>query len=251
LGQVQSRRFAHRAWGEAPDLEEFWTEVAHQMLLAWRLPQVHLAVLALALLGAWSLRKRRVLIVALLILSLSAPGMVGLVSTVKPMFRPRIMLWGGPAFFVLAGLGVSALRKAWLQVGAMALLAFVCLRGLERWYYDKAIKTGWRDVAEELNRHVDDETRILFHSFREERPIGYYAERDTRRMELPQLLRLDKGRARRQSPRKILHGAKDVFYVHGVRAGDAPPLVEFVAAHAERISLTTYDGAVLEHYRLP
>lgn len=251
FSQVRSDRFATRVWEPIGGVERFWTEVAQQMLLAWKLPHIHAIVLGLALIGAWSLRRRPVLIAALLVLSLSAPGLVALVSLAKPMFRPRIMLWGGPAFFLLAAQGITALRKPWLQLGVLTLLAALSLSGLERQYYDRVIKTGWREIAQVLSVHAGDTTLALCHSFKEERPVSYYADRRTHPLRLPRLLRADEREVKREPPARLLRGVRDVFYVHGVRADRDPAAIVFARSRGELVSRTRYRGGMLEHYRLP
>jgi hypothetical protein len=252
VGQLRTPHFADRAWGSAPTLGFVWSEFTSQVLLAREKFWINAMVAVLVLLGAWALRGRRALLLVLVLLSLLAPILFGLVSLKKPMFMPRTLLWGAPPFFVLAGQFVHSLRRTWLQVGALALVVVVGLMSLERSYYKKRIKTDWRGIAAELHHHADDpRALLLMHSFKEERTLDYYARRTMRPFRLPRALRLDAHRLTRSNSEAQLRGVRRVFHVHGLRQEKVYPLQNVLAQRWQLLKRTKHRGVVFDRYQRP
>jgi uncharacterized membrane protein len=108
-------------------------------------PGLGFLVLAMALAGAYRLRRRRgaltVLAAAILVLPL---GLLAISLLATPVLMPRYVLWSAAPFFICAGLGILLLPKRWrwAAVGGLGILLAVNLAP----YYQDETKPRW-DVA--------------------------------------------------------------------------------------------------------
>ena len=250
LAQTQTDRFVGRAWGGVPSVERVLKEASYLFLGARGAVPIKWLMLALGALGVWHLRSRRVLLVVLLLLAVMSPGLVWLISLKKPMFMPRILLWGGPAYYVLAACGVAALRWRAIQLVTLALLMWFGVQELDRTYYKQVIKTDWRRIAQELSTHTGPEVLVLTNSFKEERVLSYYAERHTDPFVLPRVVRADSWEARKRSA-KLLAGKRDVYFTFGSRVQGTPSIIRIVEKRGRLLSEVHVEGgARLRHYAL-
>jgi mannosyltransferase len=250
FSQLNQPRFGRHAWGDVPALPRVWTQVS-RLLLGGESAWLNLLVFALLVAGVWQLRKRPVILAALLLLSLSAPLLLWLVSLKKPMFLPRLMLWGGAASYVLAAHGVLALRRGWQLGLAMSLLTVLGLVELQRNYYARPIKTDWRAAAQLLSQYNAPDTVAVGFSVKETRPITYYGERNSDRLPLPLLLKAESLK-RGAGLRRLLRGKRHFLFIHGAEwnEADRPNVVADIVAKARLMSRTEAHRVVVERYEL-
>lgn len=220
--QLRTPRLAHREWGSVPGWRSAGRLTASLMLLG-ESKLMNATVCVLGLLGAWHLRSRRALLLALLLLSFSAPGLVWLVSLKKPMMLPRMVLWGGPAFYVLVGCGVAQLRRPLLQAVALVAILVVGLWQLQRGYYQAQVKTDWRGVALLASQFTQPGAYVVPNTYGEARPLGYYAHRRTNPITIPGLDQAPEAdRIRRLQVFLEARKPREILLVHITR-GDPPP----------------------------
>ena len=150
------------SWGGEAGL---WVIVTAFALLVWA------GLVRLAL----SRRVRLVQLGVWLILPLLA---VWLVSLRSPIFTDRYLIWSAPAFYILGGVGLDALRRRWPSLAAvlLALLMLINLHGLfyadgdlGRWAEapytnwqlpDGRYQVGESYVTQEMARIVGDTQRV-------------------------------------------------------------------------------------------
>ena len=99
-----------------------------------------------ALGGVWRLRRDPAIAAVLLPAVLMLPFLFGLVSIHKPLLTARYLLWSGPPFAILAGLGIgAALDKcpASTRYGALAAASLLLLINLAPFYHVET-KPGWQ-----------------------------------------------------------------------------------------------------------
>lgn len=248
LTQLHDERFAEREWGELLTLSRVRREMV-RLLLGTGPNSLRIAIAALALGGVWQLRKRLVLVVALLLLSAGAPLLVALVSLHKPMFMPRIMLWGAPAFFVLAGCGLAALRLRALQLGVLLVVGWLGLADLQTNYYDATLKTDWRGAAHVLSGYTSKGTYALTDSFKERRPLAYYAARNTSPIALPPLVDVSYLNPK-NLPHRFYRKPGEVLLVYAGKPGALPRGLAKIAQHAQLRGRAQLSRAVVERYKL-
>jgi mannosyltransferase len=247
--QLGARDFVGKnGWGGVPELADVWAQ-ARRLLLGGRSWALNLLSLGLMTAGIWQLRKRPVLLAALLILSLGALGSFWVVSLRKPMFLPRLMLWGGPAFYVLLGCGVLALRRAALQALLLVLLVVLGGTELQRGYYAKMVKTDWRGTARLLSAERASGALVFTSSFKEKKPLSYYGARNTDRIELPALHEADVMPAGKRL-RELLQRAPEVLFVRSAAATAASAASRFLAKRGRLHSRTALERVVIDRYRM-
>jgi mannosyltransferase len=131
------------------------------------------AVGALALLGAWRLRRRPALLALLLLLLLVPFGGELLVSLRRPIYYTRTLIWASLPFYLLLAAGLLQLRLRPLV--AAATLALVLLNGASLVnYYRNFESEGWREAAGWLAPQVRDGDIILFNAGWTQIPFDYY-----------------------------------------------------------------------------
>lgn len=105
---------------------------------------------ALAAFGAWRLRRRKPELVVLALATLLLPAALLLISTVKPLFISRYLLWAAVPFFILVSAGVASLPRMPARLSAAVLLL---LSALNLWqYFGAELKPQWGNLV----RHVAD-----------------------------------------------------------------------------------------------
>ena len=123
-------------------------------------PGLGLAVLALAIGGAFTLRRRgaplAVLGAATLVLPLS---LLAISIAGKPVWMPRYLLWSAAPFFIFAGLGTTLLPRR-LQGPVVAVLGLLCALNL-RPYYHRETKPRWDLAAFELQAGLQPGDLVL------------------------------------------------------------------------------------------
>lgn len=248
FSQLGTSRFQHREWGGAPTLGKVLGESARLFLGSNSLP-LRVIVAGMALHGIWTLRRRPALISGLLLLSLASPLLIALVSLHKPMFMPRILLWGGPAFYVLAGCGLAAVPSRRMQNLALLAVAILGLLALHDRYYADTLKTDWRGAALVLSRNRSRDVVGVTNSFKEKRPIAYYAQRTSFPIELPPLYEASaSGEGSRLS--RALTPGREVVLVYGGRPQEMPPALQRIAERGQLLAQVKLARVVVERYRI-
>jgi uncharacterized membrane protein len=131
----------------------------------------------LAGLGLWRLRSDRFLAWFLgswLVLPILGPFLVAL--TVKPLYSTRYAFLGFPAFVLLIGLGLDALRprvRSFMVVTIGILIAVAVLR-----YAFMDLKSDWRSAIRYVSSRAVAEDLFLFDTDIQTEPFLFYAERN-------------------------------------------------------------------------
>jgi mannosyltransferase len=116
------------------------------LLLVYSIPVV-ISILALARSRHWSMENNETLQVGFLVTWLSVPILLVLaISIVQPAFWDRFLIICLPPFILLASYGFSRLRRAWLVVALLCVVAGLTARGL--FTYDESPGEDWRAAAQ-------------------------------------------------------------------------------------------------------
>ena len=146
-------------WAPTETLANVWSTLAPVYLLRISnfvttglapapLPGLSIAVVALALFGAWRLRRDPPVLAALLWAALLLPITLLLLSPIVPVLVPRYFAWSAAPFFILAGAGLGQVTgKAF--AGIAAALATAAAINLVP-YYGYETKPRWDLAAQEL-----------------------------------------------------------------------------------------------------
>jgi len=124
-------------------------------------------------LGLWSLRRRKggswFLVAAFVV----PVGGTWLISTVRPVFYDRTLIWTTIPLYVLLAAGLAGLRYRSFILAATAMLATLCLLSL-RDYYTGFQKEAWDDAAAYLAARAEEGDLVLFHATWTQLPFDYY-----------------------------------------------------------------------------
>ena len=125
---------------------------------------------------ALSRRVRLVQLGVWLILPLLA---VWLVSLRSPIFTDRYLIWSAPAFYILGGVGLDALRRRWPSLAAvlLALLMIVNLHGLLM-QMAHPIKPQFERVVEVIAARRGQDDLLLFQIPYNHHVYAFYADGD-------------------------------------------------------------------------
>jgi mannosyltransferase len=241
--QVGSSEFARLDWKGVRSFRKLLGTTT-RLLLGDYLPIMAL-VLGLALAGVVYLRRRPLMLASLLLLSLSAPALFWLVSLYKPIFMMRLLMWGGPAFYVLAAHGVLVLPRVWQQALAVAVVAAVGFWGLHIDYYEKETKTDWRGAAQVMAKHHRDGVVMLLATSTDARVIRYYRDRTTNPIDVPPWVTAN-SRGRSQANKALKSATEVVYMAH--RRRSRPKLLQSVAKDARLVGTVKPNQIVIEHY---
>lgn len=245
--QLGSQRFAELQWNRTPSVRQL-LDTTLLLLSGGGFVPWQILVLGMGVVGAVQLRRRPVILVALAVLAFSASGLVWLISLHKPMFMPRLMLWGGPAFCVLAAHGILALRRTWHQAVATLVLTAIGLYGLQHVYYSIPTKTDWRGAARVLAKYAREDALVLAATRKETKLLGYYAERTTDRIASPRLRD-----ARSMSSRELraeLESLNDVLYVAHEEVSAKGRTLSSLTERARLVGRAEPFRVVVDHYRV-
>lgn len=160
LDWVPPLDLAHLWWSFASTYALRVTSLITLRIFAPGLPGIGLLAAALALAGAWSLRRRPSVLAALAGAILVLPlGLIAISLVVAPVLMPRYLLWSAAPFFVCAGLGVTVL-PARLQPAAVALLAVLLAINLRPYYSDET-KPLWNVAGAKLHAQLHPGDLVL------------------------------------------------------------------------------------------
>jgi hypothetical protein len=132
-------------------------------------------LLALGACGLYALRERKHVALMLVMLAAAGPLLMYAISQYVPMFYRRLLLWAGPPWLALVGIGLAALPRPLLVIAACALGLLVQPRLAQ--YYAADQKPAWRPLLQKLTRETDASAVVL--SGKAERFLNYYFERKT------------------------------------------------------------------------
>lgn len=175
----QTRRIREHFWAKYPGPAEMRDVFGEMYLYDQRnLPVVAMA-LGLTALSVWALRRQRVLLASLLLLTLLTPALVLLVSLQRPIFLMRIMLWSSVPLCVLWAYGLSVLRPTWLYLACVGAIALGGLHALQTGYFAQRRKPEWREALTHIVDDWQDDSVIVLLGGREKRQVRYYFTRKT------------------------------------------------------------------------
>jgi hypothetical protein len=177
---IQSRRVYDEFWIQPPTLKsvlEHWRDMDSAFGPGGRylLPLV-LLFAALALLGAWRLRHRPAVLALLLLLLLLPFSGELLVSTRRPIFYTRTLIWTSIPLYLLLAAGLLQLRFRPLIATATLALALLNLGSLAD-YYRNYEPEDWRSVAGHVASQLRPGDVLLFNAGWMQIPFDYYYRR--------------------------------------------------------------------------
>lgn len=254
LLQLQDHSFADNDFSNPPSARQFWNGV-RDLMLGGGSELINGLMLALVLLGIFELRRRPVILLALLLLSLSAPGQLFLISQKKPLFVPRLFLWGGLAAYVLAAHAALFSRRGWLPAvlvaGLFGAVTVLGLRDLEQNYYAKTTKHDWRSAARLIESRLGTPGVVVYGLNRRERmPLSYYAERVTDRIPIPLLI--DAEHRSRPHITEVPKDVRRVLLVYGtqLKGNRRPAIANAAEDGGHRVARTRLQGVTVEEYKI-
>jgi mannosyltransferase len=151
------------------------SDVTSFALLPAAVPGLGLIVAALALFGAWHLRKRPERLAIIGVAFAAMPVGIALLSPIHSFWVPRYLLWSTGPLFALTGIGVAALpaRSYWLVAAALIVAGIVNLGP----YYGTETKPRWDLVAAYLAAHARPDDNILVNDAPAETMLEAYGDR--------------------------------------------------------------------------
>jgi mannosyltransferase len=147
------------AWAPSETMRTVWSIIAPVYLLRLSnfitidlapavVPGLSLAVLIMAALGVWRLRRDPPVLAVLGAAALVLPLGLFAISWVVPLMVPRYFAWSAAPFFVFAGAGLSLLTRLRFAAAATALAALGLVNLIP--YYNYETKPRWDLVAKKL-----------------------------------------------------------------------------------------------------
>ncbi|MGH7034306.1 MAG: glycosyltransferase family 39 protein [Stellaceae bacterium] len=139
------------------------------------IPGLSLIIAALALCGAWRLRRARSVFAVIACAVLVLPLLLLSVSLAAPVLAPRYFAWGAAPFFVLAGAGLAGLR-GWRFAGSASALGALCLVNLLPYYADET-KPRWDLLAARLGEQAQQGDLVLLNDWHADYVLTAFAPR--------------------------------------------------------------------------
>jgi hypothetical protein len=113
-------------------------------------------------------------------------GAVYLVSLRAPVFEPRYMIFIAPAFYLLAGLGLTVLSRSWRPAAGVSLAVILSFSLLGVWTQASVpLKSDFRAAAAYVAAHRRDGAPIMFQMPYGRYTFDYYFHRDYTVLEGP------------------------------------------------------------------
>jgi mannosyltransferase len=129
-----------------------------------------------ALGGIWRLRRSPMMAAVLLPAVLTLPVLFGIISIETPLLMARYLLWSGPAFAILAGIGVGvALDKAPTAArhGALVAISLLLLVNLLP-FYKAETKSRWDVAAQIFGAQARPQDVVYFYEDGANATMRYY-----------------------------------------------------------------------------
>jgi uncharacterized membrane protein len=177
--------YTHR-WIPASTLEHIWSVIAAAylyrasnvttfVLLPTSVPWLGVALVGLALLGAWRLKADAKLLSVFGLAAITMPLALAILSIFTPFWITRYLLWSTGPFFVLAGFGFAGLSRPMVPVAATALVVagFINLAP----YYRSETKPRWDLAAAYLAENVRSGDSIITNDGAARYVLANYADR--------------------------------------------------------------------------
>lgn len=143
----------HHAWSVLSAVYLFRpSNVITFELLPTSIPVFGLAIVILALMGAWQLRSRPTMLAIIGLSGLAIPIAVVVISIFHPILVPRYLLLSTGPFFVLVAIGATGLPQRFSLLAAVGIIAF----GITNLavYYRSETKPRWDLAAAYLATNV-------------------------------------------------------------------------------------------------
>jgi len=173
-------------WVPASTLEHIWSVIAAAYLyrasnvttfelLPTSVPWLGVALVGLALLGAWRLKADVKLLSVVALSAITMPVALAILSIYTPFWISRYLLWSTGPFFVLAGLGLAGLPRPLFPVAAttLAVAGFINLAP----YYRSETKPRWDLAAAYLAENVQPGDAIITNDKAASYVLAAYADR--------------------------------------------------------------------------
>jgi mannosyltransferase len=144
-------------------------------LLPTPVPILGVAIAAFALLGAWRLRSRPTSLAIIGLSGLAVPIAIFVISLFQPILVPRYFLLSTGPFFVLAGIGVTALPHRLSLVATAAVIAFA-ITSLAV-YYRSETKPRWDLAAAYLAENVQSGDSVTANDHMARYVLAAYGDR--------------------------------------------------------------------------
>lgn len=138
-------------------------------------PSLSFLIVALALYGAWRLRRSRSVFAVIACAVFVLPLLLLSVSLAAPLLAPRYFAWSAAPFFVLAGAGLARLR-GWRFAGTIAALAAACFVNLLPYYADET-KPRWDLLASRLAQETQPGDLVLLNDYQADYVLSAFAPR--------------------------------------------------------------------------
>jgi mannosyltransferase len=180
---AQAERFSNESfWATFPTRKDLFGYLRELYLMtAGLLSPLGLSLLAAALLGVFALRRRPEIALAAVCFAAFGPALMLFVSTYKPIFGTRLLLWVSPPFFALVGTGVAQFRP---HATACSLAFMIAIGVLVRPQLERDAREltnePWREVMSAISARRAANARILTATFEEATMFDYYMHRRSR-----------------------------------------------------------------------
>lgn len=182
----KGRVLSGEGWTPPESLATIWAIIApvylHRIsafitfdLMPAALPSLSFLIVALALYGAWRLRRARSVLAVIACAALVLPILLFSVSLATPVLAPRYFAWGAAPFFVLAGAGLARLRS-WRFAGVNAVVAAACFLNLLPYYADET-KPRWDLLAARLAQETHPGDLVLLNDYHADYVLSAFAPR--------------------------------------------------------------------------
>jgi mannosyltransferase len=113
-------------------------------------------------------------------------GAIYLVSLRAPVFEPRYMIFVAPAFYLLAGLGLTVLSRSWRPAAGVSLAVILSFSLLGVWTQASVpLKSDFRAAAAYVAAHRQDGAPIMFQMPYGRYTFDYYFHADYTALEGP------------------------------------------------------------------
>ena len=125
------------------------------------------AVLPLAvLLGLWALRRQAWPAAPVVSFMIVVPAIFALTSLLVPIWLTRVFIWPSTLAFIVAAIGLAAIRTSWLRYICIAGVLLLQATNLSGYYKAQAENRvhyeAWDDLAWELSQRAEPGDAILF-----------------------------------------------------------------------------------------
>jgi uncharacterized membrane protein len=139
-------------------------------------PGLSLVLAAMALYGAWRLRRQPTMLAVILCAAAVLPLLLLIVARITPVLVPRYFAWGAAPFFILAGAGFARFWNGRFSatLAALVLVGLINLRP----YYQEETKPRWDLAMDRLTAETQPGDVVLFNDWNAYYVATTYAAHD-------------------------------------------------------------------------